>query len=258
MISTALSTAFSLVASLLSGSSGEETPTEVAQVAIAVPGGQWVGRGELTEELAAWSTANMSPGDTAQRTYLVRNLDARAGTWEVRLGDYEISEHGYFGVGTEAQAVSGSAVPGEFEIPAPGPGETTWLLGTDAAARENLVTAEPGHLLARIEIGSCEVAGLQDSLRFPDVSANEYQGQSVEPKLQVSFTPIGDESQEFIDGECDGAAAPAPGSSGSSGPSISYWPLLLWAVGGFLLTVGSWWPWLLSLGTWVQGLTLWF
>lgn len=264
MITTALSSVFSLILSLLPGSSvGEESPVPgesaaPGQVAIAVPGGEWVGRGGLTEELSAWSTAGMLPGDRAERTYLVRNLDARPGVWEVRLGDYEISGHGYFGVGAEAGAVPGGEVPDQVAVPTPGTAGTTWLLGPEASAREGTASAEPGRLLNRIELGSCEAAAVTDWVLFPDVSAAEYQNQAVEPKLQVSFTPAGEDPTEFIDGECDETAGPpagGTGSSGSSGASMSGWVwlgLLLWSLTGFLVTASSWMPWWGGPGQWFR------
>lgn len=258
MISSAVNTVVSLVLGLVPGSSAVTEPARPDQIHIAVPGGEWVSQGELGEELAEWSNPNMLPGDIAQRAYLVRNLDARAGVWEVRLGDFAISEHGYFGIGTETFEVVGGGVPAKVVVTEPVTGTGKWLLGPEAMDKEGLASSEPGQVLARVEIGSCQAVGFNDWLLFPDVSSDDYQGQHVEPKLQVRFTPIGDESQEFIDGGCPGATpSEPPGPSdpappGSSGPAVFSGGfrslLLVWLVGGLLSTAGAWWPWVVSFG----------
>lgn len=214
------------------------------QVRFAVPGEQWVERGDepFAAAMNEWSDTGMSPGAVAQRSYLVRNMDARPGTWTVALGDPVVSENAYFAVGVETGVVGATEaatapvlaqVPGAPGSVPPGAGDAHWLAGAETAAREQIIPATGGEVLASVPLDSCGVAVVTDWVVFPDVSDSYYQQASARPNIQVTFTPEGGDPGEYVPGECTDLGS----SSGSSDYRILY---LFPVIAAVLVALAAW------------------
>lgn len=194
------------------GSSSDELSTgHPEQVLIAQPGGHWEQRGAdgISSHLESWSRGSMMPGERSSRSYVIRNMDARAGTWRVSVGEPELSDNTFLAVGSEATSlgltdpdVAPEAAPEIPEQP------DTWLVGPGTAELEGLQSTAPGSLLAEVSIGSCEAAAITDWVEFPDVTDHYYMDASTRPKLHATFIPATGEPDEFVDGNCDSASVP--------------------------------------------------
>lgn len=195
------------------------------QIRIAEPGGEWTMRGDgsLAEHLDSWSRNSMSPGDVTSRSYVVQNMDARAGTWQVSVGDLEATDNAYLALGNDELPL-GVADPTRTaptqtppEPAAVTPGDTDvrhWLAGAGTQAWEGIGSVGPGTILTEVSLESCEAASFTDWVAFPDVTDDVYMDATAQPKLRVTFTPDSGDPGEFIDGGC-AHDTEAPGTPGT-------------------------------------------
>ena len=191
---------------------------DIDQVRLAEPGKDWVARGDaaFVAALGQWSNPAMAPDDVESRSYLVRNMDARPGTWSVRLGEPAVSEYAYFAVGTGTMTVPGgteAAVDAPATIgddtlpappaPAPGQADVDWLAGPGTVDHTDVSAAVAGTELASIELRSCEAGLVTDWVALPDVTDARFAGQDAQPNISVTFTPDEGDPDDFVEGFCD-------------------------------------------------------
>ena len=130
---------------------------------------------------------SMSPGESVDRTYFVRNSTGtgRVGRYEVGVGDFVVSDEAEFAV---TSTITGSATADS---------QTVTLYGGGTAQADD--SPEPGTMLATLELAPGQSARVVDEVAVPVDPQNYAQYQSVSPRMWVSFTDIG-----VIDRDGDG------------------------------------------------------
>lgn len=218
-VTTGISLAIAGAVTVIPDRADAQEDQSADQVRVATIGGEWVKPTDPSFVLNDWSNANLLPGDVASRTYLVRNMDKRAGTWTVSIGpDMNVADQGFYAVGAvqgsalpDGQPPSTDVTPPAAPTPAPKPTDTsaTWLAGPaivqEQTQKGNSITAaQPGDQLLSITLESCEAVAITDWLGLADSFEDTYPGpQEVNPDISVTFVPNEGSPEEFQDANCD-------------------------------------------------------
>lgn len=129
---------------------------------------------------------SMSPGESIDRTYHVRNATGtgRTGRFAVGVGDYVVSDNAEFHV---SSTISGPRVDAD----------TVLLVGPSSPGPD--ASAEPGTTVAVLDLAPGQSARVVDEVSVPLNSDAATQRQSVSPMMWVSFSDLG-----LVDTDGDG------------------------------------------------------
>lgn len=130
---------------------------------------------------------SMSPGESVDRTYFVRNSTntGRVGRYEVGVGDFAVSDKSEF------------AVTSTITGPATADSQTVTLYGEGTLQADD--SPDRGTMIAALELAPGQSARVVDEVAVPVNPQNYAQNQSVSPRIWVSFTDLG-----VIDRDGDG------------------------------------------------------
>ncbi|KAA0918774.1 thrombospondin type 3 repeat-containing protein [Dietzia sp. ANT_WB102] len=130
---------------------------------------------------------SMSPGESVDRTYFVRNSTntGRVGRYEVGIGDFVVSG--------EAEFAVTSTITGDADADS----QSVTIYGEDTPQADD--SPDRGTMIAALELAPGQSARVVDEVAVPVDPQTYAQNQSVSPRIWVAFTDLG-----VIDRDGDG------------------------------------------------------